>query len=134
MRKKMTVVWSVFILIVGMVGCAGTMAQEPPPMSLPKDAVLYTAGARETFDRIVQTLEKNGYETEVADRQSGLIRTRPKMLDVKGEGPLRYTGFYVVQVGPRRGGSFAIIHFAVLPEIPGEREKLLRLLEQGGLH
>jgi hypothetical protein len=134
MRREMAVVWSVFMLAVGLVGCAGTMAQEPMPMPLPKDAVLYTAGARETFDRIVQTLEKNGYETEVADRQTGLIRTRPKVLEVKGEGPLRYTGFYVVQVGPRMGGSFAIIHFAVVPEIPGERDKLLRLLNQGGLH
>jgi hypothetical protein len=134
MRKEMIAVWSVFLVVAGMLGCAGTMAQEPPSMPLPKDAVLYTAGARETFDRIVQTLEKNGYETEVADRQSGLIRTRPKVLDVKGEGGLRYTGFYVVQVGPRMGGSFAIIHFAVLPELPGEREKLLRLLEEGGLH
>jgi hypothetical protein len=103
---------------------------EPP---LPKEAILYEASARQTFDRIVRTLEKNGYETEIVDPQAGFIRSRPKDLDIKAGGQIQYKGFYVVRVGPRRGGAFAFIDFIVVPELPVERENLRKQLEQEGL-
>jgi hypothetical protein len=126
--------WFGILLVLGVAGCAGPRAEQMDRPSLPKEAVLYEAGARQTFDRIVKTLEKNGYETEIADRQAGFIKTRPRDLDIKGEGQMEYKGFYVVRVGPRREGSFAVINFIVVPDLPRERENLLKQLEQEGLH
>jgi hypothetical protein len=123
-----------FLLIVlGVAGCAGPRAQEMETPPLPKDAILYQATARQTFDRIVRTLEKSGYETEIVDPQAGFIRSRPKDLDIKTQEQIHYKGFYVVRVGPRREGSFALIDFIVVPELPAERENLRKQLEQEGL-
>lgn len=125
--------WGLIGGLLVLTGCAAPLGEPPGELALPDEAVVYLSGPLETFDRIVSTLEKNGYETQVVDRRSGFIQTRPKTLELGDSKGIRYKGFYVIRVGPRRGGSFALVRFAVVPELAEERKRLLEMLEQEGL-
>jgi len=121
------------LFVVAASGCAPTQMELPPEHPpIPKDAVFFQEEAHHLFDRIVRMLEKGGYETET-DRQHLFVQTRPKEVEAES-GAIRFEGFFVVQVGPDRNGSFALIRFIVEPQIPGEREKLLKELHQKELH
>lgn len=123
----------VFIGMFVVLGCAAARDYGSKRILLPEDAVLYISDASVVFDRMISALEKNGYEIEIIDRAAGYIQTRPKDIDIQGNAALHYKGFYVIRVGPRRDGAFAVIRFAVVPELPKERDKLMLLLEQEGL-
>jgi|GEM_PF-2908595 len=116
------------ILLSTAVSCAPSPMVPPEPPPLPKDAVFFKEAPRVLFDRIVRTLQKDGYEVE-ADRPRLFVQTQPRELNGVSSGPLHFEGFFVVEVIPRRGGSSALIHFVVEPQLPGEREKLLKQLK-----
>ena len=120
--------FSGLVLTMGLLGCAPSPMPPPPErVPVPKDAVFFSEDPRHLFDRIVRTLEKEGYETET-DRLHLAVQTRPKEINLETEG-LHYEGYFVVYVGPDRNGSFAVIRFFAVPEIPDEREKLIKQLQ-----
>ncbi|MDC4226795.1 MAG: hypothetical protein MPW15_21740 [Candidatus Manganitrophus sp.] len=87
---------------------------------------MFKFGYPAAFDRIVNALEAEGYDVAVADERAGFIQTHPKEISITPEDPkLQYRGLYRIQVDGDRDRSWALIQFLVVPELPGEREKLV---------
>ncbi|WDT75692.1 MAG: hypothetical protein MPW16_00315 [Candidatus Manganitrophus sp.] len=122
-----------FILFLLLTACAtGPERMEAAPEDLPKEAVMFKFGYPAAFGRIVDALEAEGYDVAVADERAGFIQTHPKEIGVTPEDPkLQYRGLYRIQVDGDRDRSWALIQFMVVPELPGEREKLVNRIQGG---
>lgn len=122
-----------FILFLWLTACAtGADRMEAAPEDLPKEAVMFQFGYPTAFGRIVDALEAEGYDVAVADERAGFIQTYPKKVDVATKDPnLQYRGLYRIQVDGDRNRSWALIQFMLVPEFPGEREKLLDRIQGG---
>lgn len=121
-----------FIMILLLTACASGPERREPPQDFPKDAVMFQFGYPTAFDRIVNALKAEGYDMAVADERAGFIQTHPKDINITPPEPgLRYRGLYRIQVDGDRDRSWALIQFLVVPELPGEREKLVNRLQLG---
>ncbi len=117
----------IFLLLTA---CATGPERRETPQDFPKEAVMFQFGYPAAFDRIVNALEAEGYEVAVADERAGFIQTHPKNVNVTPEDPnLQYRGLYRIQVDGDRDRSWALIQFMVVPEMPGEREKLVNRIQ-----
>ena len=127
--KRFVVFLSVFLLFA----CATQPERKEPPVEFPKEAVMFQYGYSTAFDKTVQALEAEGYELAIADRENGIIQTHPKVLGLASEGsPVEYRGVYMIRLDGDSARSWGVIRFALLPELPGEREKLVRALQGEG--
>lgn len=119
-----------FILLFLLTACATGPERREPPEDFPKDAVMFQFGYSAAFDRIVSALEAEGYDIAVADERAGFIQTHPKEINITPAEPgLQYRGLYRIQVDGGRDRSWALIQFLVVPELPGEREKLVNRIQ-----
>lgn len=118
-----------FLLFSLSVGCASKPERREPPPDFPRDAVMFQYGFNEAFERIVRALETQGYQVAFADRRSGRIETYPKEMTEVAQGAVQYRGVYMIRVDGDDDRSWGIIRFALLPELPGEREKLIGALQ-----
>jgi hypothetical protein len=119
-----------FILLLLLTACATGPERREPPEDFSKDAVMFKFGYPAAFDRIVNALEAEGYDVAVADERAGFIQTHPKEINIASqEQALQYLGLYRVQVDGDRDRSWALIQFLVIPELPGEREKLINRIQ-----
>ena len=110
--------------------CAVAPEMKEPPPEFSKDAVMFQFSYATAFDKIVQALESEGYDIAIADERAGVIQTHPKELAVAPEGsPVKYRGLYMVQVDGDSRRSWAMIRFVLVPELPGEKEKLIQKIE-----
>lgn len=124
---KKAILFIVFLLLTA---CATGPERRETPQDFPKEAVMFQFGYPTAFDRIVNALEAEGYEVAVADERAGFIQTHPKDVNVTPEDPnLQYRGLYRIQVDGDRDRSWALIQFMVVPEMPGEREKLVNRIQ-----
>lgn len=124
---KKAILFIVFLLLTA---CATGPERRETPQDFPKEAVMFQFGYPAAFDRIVNALEAEGYEVAVADERAGFIQTHPKDVNVTPEDPnLQYRGLYRIQVDGDRDRSWALIQFMVVPEMPGEREKLVNRIQ-----
>lgn len=122
--------WSVFLLPLFLLSACANTPERKEPIDVPKEAVMFQYGYETAFDRTIRALEAEGYEVAIADRRSGIIQTHPKTLNVAAEGsPVQYRGVYMVRLDGDSERSWGVIRFALLPELPEEREKLVRALE-----
>lgn len=119
------------LLILLLTGCATGPERREPPTDFPKDAVMFQFGYPTAFDRIIDALEAEGYDIAIADERAGFIQTHPKNIDLAQGDALQYRGFYRIQIDGDRDRSWAMIQFLVLPELPGEREKLINRIQGG---
>jgi hypothetical protein len=103
------------------------------PSQLPEDAIRFQMSYPQTFDRIVRTLLDDGYTITVADRERGVIETRPRELKGAGElgGPFEYRTFLSIRVGGGWRDSWALVHVLLVPSYPKERERVIEQLKQG---
>ena len=91
---------------------------------------MFQFGYPTAFDKTTQALEADGYEVAIADRRTGIIQTHPKPLAVMSEGsPVQYRGVYMIRLEGDSSRSWGVIRFALLPELPEERAKLVRALQ-----
>jgi hypothetical protein len=119
-----------FILLLLLTACATGPERREPPEDFPKDAVMFQFGYSAAFDRIVGALEAEGYDIAIADERAGFIQTHPKEINVTPSEPgLQYRGLYRIQADGDRDRSWALIQFLVVPEMPGEREKLINRIQ-----
>jgi len=111
--------------------CAPRYANGPP--KLPDDAIRFQLSYSKAFDRIVQTLEEGGYDLVVADRENGIIETRPRVLkgDAAPGGPFDYRTFLSIRVGAGWRDAWAVVHLLLVPGYPKEQERVLQQLQEG---
>lgn len=123
--------WSVlFLPLFLLAACATGPEKKEPPVEFPKEAVMFQYGYPTAFDKTVQALEADGYDIAIADRQAGIIQTHPKVLNIAPEGSqIQYRGVYMIRLDGDSNRSWGFIRFALLPELPGEREKLVKTLQ-----
>lgn len=122
-----------FVFILSLAACAAAPERKAPPPEFPKDAVMFPFGYSTAFDKIVGALESEGYDVAIADRRAGVIQTYPKEAPEPSEtSPVKYKGVYMIRLDGDAGRSWAIIRFALLPELPGERERLIQKLQGEG--
>lgn len=118
------------ILFFLLAACATGPERKEPPEDFPKEAVMFQFGYSTAFDRLVGALEAEGYDIAVADERAGFIQTDPKEIRVAPQdGGLQYRGLYRIQVDGGRDRSWALVQFLVVPELPGEREKLINRVQ-----
>lgn len=119
-----------YILFFLLAACATGPERREPPEDFPKEAVMFQFGYSTAFDRLVGALEAEGYDIAVADERAGFIQTHPKEISVAPQdGGLQYRGLYRIQVDGDRDRSWALVQFLVVPELPGEREKLINRVQ-----
>lgn len=119
-----------FLSIFLLAACASGPERKEPPTEFPKEAVMFQYGYPTAFDRTVRALEADGYELAVADREAGIIQTHPKVLNLAPEeSSIAYRGVYMIRLDGDSDRSWGVIRFALLPELPGEREKLVNALQ-----
>jgi hypothetical protein len=123
--------WPVFLLSIFLLcACATQPERKEPPMDFPKEAVMFPFGYPTAFDKTIDALEADGYELAIADRRAGVIQTHPKTMDLAPEGsPIQYRGVYMIRLDGDSDRSWGVIRFALLPELPSEREKLVKALQ-----
>ncbi|MBI3622294.1 MAG: hypothetical protein HY208_08930 [Nitrospirae bacterium] len=118
-------------MVMALAACAPRYLDASP--KLPEEALRFQAGYPQTFDRIVRTLEEDGYAITVADRERGVIETRPRL--VKGDdapgGPFDYRTFLSIRVGGGWRDSWAVVHVLLVPGYPRERERVIQHLQEG---
>ena len=118
------------ILFLLLVSCATGPERREPPADFPKDTVMFQFGYPTAFDRLVDALKAEGYDIAIADERAGFIQTHPKSIDITDQdAKLQYNGMYRIQVDGDQDHSWAVIQFFVVPEIPGEREKLINRMQ-----
>jgi hypothetical protein len=122
------VVWVACLFLLS--ACASAPERKEPPPEFTKDAVMFQLSYEAAFDKTVRALESEGYDVAIADKRAGVIQTHPKNLPIAPEeAPIRYRGLYMIQIDGDSDRSWAVIRFAVLPELPGEREKLIQKIQ-----
>jgi len=125
---KKTTPYILFLLLLA--ACATGPERREPPEDFPKDTVMFQFGYPTAFDRLVGALKEEGYDIAVADQRAGFIQTLPKNIGLTSEdAKLQYRGLYRIQVDGDRDRSWAVIEFLVVPELPGEREKLINRVQ-----
>jgi hypothetical protein len=127
----------VAVAIVGVLGgvlavaCVPRYVREPP--QLPANAVKFQVGYTKAFDRIVQTLQTDGFEIAAADEERGIIETRPRELKASAGpgGPFEYRTVVSIRVGGGWSSSWAVVHVLLVPSYPKEEERVIEQLKQG---
>jgi len=119
------------LVMVLAAACAPRYRDTSPP--LPEDTLRFQTSYHKTFDRIVRTLQDDGYAIIVADRDLGVIETRPRLLkgDESQGGQFDYRTFLSIRVGGGWSDSWAIVHVLLVPGYPKERERVLQELQEG---
>ena len=121
------------MIVAGMVAasCASPYYYEAPPV--PENAVRFQVGYPKAFDRIVRTLENDGFEVAAADREHGVIETRPRELKASegAGGPFEYRTVVSIRVGGGWNSSWAAVNVMLVPSYPKEQERVIEKLKQG---
>lgn len=119
-----------YILLLLLTACATGPDRREPPEEFSRDAVMFRFGYSTAFDRLVDALEAEGYDIAVADERAGFIQTHPREINVPPQDAgLQYRGLYRIQVDGDRDRSWALVQFLVVPELPGERERLINRIQ-----
>lgn len=114
------------VMAVASAACAPVYVQPP---RLPEDAITFRMGYPRAFDLILRTLEADGYEIAVADRERGFIETRPKAVKPAPAGDFDHKTFVTIRVGGGWRESWAVVNLVVLSGYPKERERLIERLQ-----
>lgn len=128
MRRSTWWVWCAWGVCLAFVatGCA----EAPVAYSASKpstDVINLRLGYPEAFERVVQTLEHEGYKIDVADDRVGLIRTVPKTH--AGTGGVAYQTAVVVRMGGTGRASWLAVDDVAMPTLPDEERKIKDLLK-----
>jgi len=104
---------------------------EAPPV--PENAIRFQVGYPKAFDRIVQTLQNDGFEVVAADREHGIIQTRPRKLKAMegANSPFEYQTVVSIRVGGGWNSSWAAVNVMLVPSYPKEEERVIEKLKQG---
>jgi hypothetical protein len=125
------------VAVIGVLGgvvaaaCVPRYAMESP--QLPENAVKFQVGYPQAFDRIVRTLETDGFEIALVDRERGIIETRPRELKASAApgGPFEYRTVVSIRVGGGWNSSWATVHVVLVPNYPKEENRVIEQLKQG---
>jgi hypothetical protein len=79
-------------------------------------------GYPEAFDAVVRALEGEGYTIEVADQNTGLIRTAPKTGE--GTGEVSYKSVVVVRMGGTDRDSWLAVDVVAMPTFPAQERAI----------
>jgi hypothetical protein len=111
--------------------CVSPYYMEPP--QLPENAVRFQVGYPQTFDRIVQTLQNDGFKIAAADRERGIIETQPRELKASATpgGPFEYQTVVSIRVGGSRQSAWATVQVLLVPSYPKEQDRIIEQLKQG---
>lgn len=111
--------------------CYSPYYYEPPPM--PENAIRFQVGYPKAFDRIVKTLQTDGFEIAAADHEHGVIETKPRELKSAAGpgGPFEYRTVVSVRVGGGWNSSWAVVNVLLVPSYPKEQERVIEELKQG---
>jgi hypothetical protein len=96
------------------------VAYEPSQPSA--DVIDLQIGYAEAFDRVVDALEREGYEIETADERVGLIRTTPKKRE--GAGGVSYKVAVIVRMGGTARESWLAVDQIAIPTFPEDERKI----------
>jgi hypothetical protein len=129
-RLRLVVAGGVLCSVFVAAACAPMPRGEPPP--LPEHTITFYTSYNASFDRILRTLRGDGYDIAVADREAGIIQTRPKALarEETNGGPLEYRTFFLIMVRGSWRESLATVDLVVLPSYPKERDTVIKQLEE----
>jgi len=102
-----------------------------PPV--PENAIRFQVGYPKAFDRIVQTLQNDGFEIAAADREHGFIETRPRKLKAAegANSPFEYQTVVSIRAGGGWNSSWATVNVMLVPSYPKEQERVIEKLEHG---
>lgn len=113
------------LLAVGLSACAERPMSTEPRM--PEDVIELRIGYPQAFDRVVQALEREGYEIDAADERVGLIRTVPKSRP--GAGGVAYKVAVIVRMGGTDRESWMAVDQMAIPSFPEDEERLKETLK-----
>lgn len=130
-RVRLAGIWMTAAAGLLVAACASPYYRAPP--QLPENAVRFQVGYPKTFSRIVQTLQDEGFEIAAADRERGIIETRPRELKASATpgGPFEYRTIVSIRVGGGWRSSWAAVNVLLVPSYPKEQERLIERLKQG---
>jgi len=124
-------------VVVAMAGMMAAACYSPyyyqPPPPVPENAVRFQVGYPKAFDRIVQTLQNDGFEIAAADREHGVIETKPRELKASAGpgGPFEYRTVVSIRVGGGWNSSWATVNVLLVPGYPKEQERVIEQLKEG---
>lgn len=113
------------LLVMGLNACAERPMSTEPRM--PEDVIELRIGYPQAFDRVVQALEREGYEIDAADERVGLIRTVPKSRP--GAGGVAYKVAVIVRMGGTDRESWMAVDQMAIPSFPEDEERLKETLK-----
>lgn len=111
--------------------CVSPYYYQPPPV--PQNAIRFQAGYPQVFDRIVRTLQADGFELVTADQEHGIVETRPRELKAAASpsGPFEYQTVVSIRVGGSRNSAWATVQVLLVPSYPKEQDRIIEELKRG---
>jgi hypothetical protein len=131
-KRRRTGIWLAAIVTGLLVAaCASPYYLQAPPV--PENAIRFQAGYPQVFDRIVRTLEADGFELATADREHGVVETRPRELKAAASsaGPFEYQTVVSIRVGGTRNSAWATVQVLLVPSYPKEQDRIIEQLKRG---
>jgi hypothetical protein len=113
------------VVVVALIGCAQSPTVVAPSRAA-ADVIDLQLGYPEAFDRVIRTLEREGYEIEVADERVGLIRTMPKTREGAG---VSYKVAVIVRMGGTDRESWVAVDQVAIPTFPDDERRIKELFK-----
>jgi hypothetical protein len=112
-------------------GCVYPYYYQAPPV--PENAIRFQAGYPQVFDRIVRTLEADGFVLATTDQEHGIVETRPRELKAAAtpSGPFEYQTVVSIRVGGTRNSAWATVQVLLVPSYPKEQDRIIEQLKRG---
>jgi hypothetical protein len=114
------------VMVVALIGCAQSPTVVAPSRAA-ADVIDLQIGYPEAFDRVIRTLEKEGYEIEAADERVGLIRTMPKTRE--GADGVSYKVAVIVRMGGTDRESWVAVDQVAIPTFPEDERRIKELFK-----
>jgi len=108
-------------VVFGITACAPT-PEVMRPSAEAVDIIDLRLSYPDAFDRVIRTLEREGYEVETADERVGLIRTLPKTK--QGADGVSYKTAVVVRMGGTDRESWLAVDHVAIPTFPEDEQRL----------
>ena len=125
--------WWAGVTLAGLLAasCYSPYYYSAPPV--PENAIRFQVGYPKAFDRIIQTLQNDGFEIAAADREHGFIETRPRKLKAAegANSPFEYQTVVSIRAGGGWNSSWAAVNVMLVPSYPKEQERVIEKLKQG---